>query len=377
VQAAIDRAVDGDRVVVQPGTYRERLDFRGKGIAVESAAGPEVTVLDGGGVDTVVRFVSGERQTSVLRGFTITGGVSRSSGGGIRVANGSPAIVGNVITGNRAPSGGGGISLSDSSALIQGNRIIGNEAAFDGGGIVVASGSMVLIEGNEIADNTAALGGGIALSSSLRTRIQYNTLHGNRATSDFVGGGGIGLFDTLLPEIRGNLVYGNAAPVGGGISWRLPENVTGPTMVANTFADNDSAMGSAVATNAPGSLAALIDNVFVARGDQTAILCIAFDQRFLPEFFFNTIWSPRGSAIGGVCDPAVIEEGRNLSVDPRFVDPAHGNYRLAADSPAIDAGEPLDRGLLPSGDLDRNPRILDGDGDGRAIVDQGAYELQP
>jgi hypothetical protein len=73
----------------------------------------------------------------------------------------------------------------------------------------------------------------------------------------------------------------------------------------------------------------------------------------------------------------------NIDVDPLFVDPngADGiigteddNLRLSAGSPCIDAG---DNSVVDanSTDLDGNSRILDGDGDGEAIVDMGAYEF--
>jgi len=99
IQAAIDAAVDGDDVVVAPGTYNEAIDFLGKAITVRSSDGPRATTIDASGLDTsVVRFVTDEGPESVLQGFTVTGGTGSVSypydsvGGGILVIGSSPMI---------------------------------------------------------------------------------------------------------------------------------------------------------------------------------------------------------------------------------------------------------------------------------------------
>jgi hypothetical protein len=72
-----------------------------------------------------------------------------------------------------------------------------------------------------------------------------------------------------------------------------------------------------------------------------------------------------------------ITENSCIHLDPLFFDAGNGNYHLQAGSPCIDAG---DSSLVPEGittDLDGNPRILDGNSDGTATVDIGAYEYQP
>jgi hypothetical protein len=70
-------------------------------------------------------------------------------------------------------------------------------------------------------------------------------------------------------------------------------------------------------------------------------------------------------------------DASNVNVDPAFVDPAAGDYRLAAGSPVVDRGSPDTIFGEPAVDLAGSPRIVDGDGDGSARRDMGAFEFQP
>ena len=84
---AISQAQDGDTVLVSPGTYYDTVVFQGKAITVASTDGPAVTILDARSVSSVAFFMDGEGLQSVLRGFTITHGISASVGGGILIRN--------------------------------------------------------------------------------------------------------------------------------------------------------------------------------------------------------------------------------------------------------------------------------------------------
>ena len=108
IQAAIVASASGGRVLVPPGTYTEQIDFLGKAIQVIGLQGAQQTTINGGGSGPVVSFASGEGTTSVLRGFTITGGSSTFGAGGIRASLGAtPTILDCVIKQNNGRNGGG------------------------------------------------------------------------------------------------------------------------------------------------------------------------------------------------------------------------------------------------------------------------------
>jgi T5SS/PEP-CTERM-associated repeat protein len=70
--------------------------------------------------------------------------------------------------------------------------------------------------------------------------------------------------------------------------------------------------------------------------------------------------------------PAASGTG-NITNNPCFADAAHGDYSLLCSSPCIDAGTTSDQ----TTDIDGNARCVDGDFDGTAVPDIGAYEYQP
>jgi hypothetical protein len=65
----------------------------------------------------------------------------------------------------------------------------------------------------------------------------------------------------------------------------------------------------------------------------------------------------------------------NVNKDPKFVKPEQGNYHLKASSKLIDAAQKAKPAAGESKvDLDGRKRVVDGDGDGKARRDYGAFE---
>ncbi len=122
IQAAISKARSGDRIVLQPGLYKENIDFLGKAVTIRGTNpnDPDVvaaTIIDGGRAGSVVTFAHGEGSDSVLSGVTIRNGKA-SQGGGILCSFSSPTITNCVITVNLAANRGGGIYTESSSSIL-------------------------------------------------------------------------------------------------------------------------------------------------------------------------------------------------------------------------------------------------------------------
>jgi hypothetical protein len=123
IQEAIDAAVNGDKVLVHPGTYVENIDFKGKAITVTGEQGHDVTIIDGNQAGSVVTCQSGEDENSVLDGFTVLNGsgtyISYILGGGGMINQGSsPTVTNCTFIGNSALHAGGGMDNLSISPIV-------------------------------------------------------------------------------------------------------------------------------------------------------------------------------------------------------------------------------------------------------------------
>lgn len=407
IQAGINAASDGDTVLVAPGTYVENIDFKGKAITVTSSGGATTTTIDGGQKGIVVNFANNETRASVINGFTITDDAPplptqvTVRADGILVAGANPTITNNIITNNR----GFGIEVYSGSGYISGNTITFSSTAGDptqdfgcdyddGDGIYIHGASNTIVDPPVIDHNTIeqnvghCQGGGIGLFAAPPSTIISNNIIANNRSMGYGGGvyeyiGSVSLYQ--------NLIYNNVSGVaGGGIYLSLGSQVNGATGPLTSFVTNNTIYDNTISLNPdivgawvdgsqvalPGYVSQLgfFNNLVIANDPYSAIACWPIYQYLsgAPPVVVNSdVINSGGPAYGGWCtSPAGTG---NISVDPKFRNPASGDFHLQAGSPAIDAGFNAVPGLLAK-DFDGNPRIQNATGKSVAILDMGVYE---
>lgn len=215
--------------------------------------------------------------------------------------------------------------------------------------------------------------------------IEGGNANGN---AEPLGDAGGGLFMSGgSPTVQNVVVRANAAPNGAGI---MARDGSAPLLVNVLFHDNLAGNGGG-ALAAVGSSNTRLVNITASANvaTQGGGLYVSGSAVTLDNAI---LWSNQGGEIATVSGGtvtvryAIVQGGSTgtavLDQDPRFVAPAQGDYHLAADSPAREAG--LDASL-PADIFD-----LDGDGDttepiphdlgatpriGLLRVDLGAFEV--
>ena len=140
IQMGINQSVDGDTIIVSPGTYYENITLYSKNIVLGSlflTTGDKSyisgTVLDGNKKSSTLRL-DWRDSTTVISGFTITNGFV-DSGGGIFCSNSNASFEHLKIINNVSTHDGGGIFCSKSKIQMKNVKICWNKSYGRAGGI--------------------------------------------------------------------------------------------------------------------------------------------------------------------------------------------------------------------------------------------------
>ena len=334
-----------------------------------------------------------------LTNVTFDSNSANEGGGGMYNVDGSPTLTNVTFSRNSSKStslhGGGGMFNYASSPYWMANSprltnvtFSGNSADEGGGGMYNESSSPTLTNVTFDSNSAGTIGGGLFNTNSSSPTLTNVTFSSNSATG---GGGGLVNY-TSSPTLTNVSFSSNSTSLYGG---GMENFSSSPTLTNVTFSSNSADGGGGMA-NAYGSSPTLTN---VSFSSNSASLYGGGMENFSssPTLTNCILWGDSGGEIynddsssvtvsysdvqGGWSGTGIIDAGNNINADPLFVDGIH-DLHLRHGSPAIDTGtnkflSPQGTNLVPSIDLDGNPRPVDG-GTGRgAITDMGAYEFRP
>jgi len=232
-----------------------------------------------------IRFVPGT--SPQWRGLRLRGGDS-STVAYARVSGG------NARAGTLGDDNGGGVYAKDAGTRVRLDHVVvsGNQAAANGGGVYVDVSAAVRLSSCWVRNNSGVLGGGLHSNGGL-LELTRCVLSGNHANN---GGGGL------------------YVPFAGG-----------PYTLANCTLYGNSSLGS-------GGGGALFQSAVIAT-IRNSIFWANTPNQIVNNGQASVTYSDVQGGGAGTGD---------IDADPLFLNAAAGDYRLAAGSPCIDAGDPND-----------------------------------
>jgi hypothetical protein len=320
IQAGIVLAQDGDTVLVAAGTYPEAIEFAGKGITVVSADGAEATTIDASNLGSpVAGFFLGETSSSVLRGFTLTGGDWNGLPGvGISCYGASPLVQACIIRGNRSfASSGAGVG---GDATLEDCLIEDNFTGLGAGGGVFGSPTLrrCVVRGNSAYE----AGGLYLFGGSLENCWLLDNNGGEGATS-----GGVTIVGDGVVLTRCVVAFNTSS---GFFQYRVKGAAIFVDIGRSATLVNCTVVGNRVVESGPFP----DENVGGIWG-RAVLLNTILGGNDAGEFDSSSNLAATYSDIA-----EAISGTGNFSADPRFVALARGNLHLSPDSPCIDAGDP-------------------------------------
>jgi len=300
-----------------------------------------------------VIMIVGTDSSAVLDGFTITGG--------------------HAFAGTRTgvSSYGGGLYIQTASPVLRHCLIVGNAAADYGGGLYVRGPCAATLTDCVIADNwSGGLGGGAFVNWDGGVHLERCLISGNAA---FLYGGGLSCYANGSLLLSNSIVSGNVATMSGsGRGGGLYCSQSVAALSHCTFLGNVAAVGAGIACDS-------VDQT--GKSEVSVASSILWDPGSISNTDGSGLEVTCSDVYGGWTGPG------NLNVEPGFLaagrwdpgqNPNHpgddtwsdGDYRLAWESPCVDAGDPC---VVP----DAAQRGYAGQVRFSGLrVDMGAYELK-
>ncbi|MEO1774044.1 MAG: cadherin-like domain-containing protein [Pseudomonadota bacterium] len=384
IQHAVNSGLQpGDEIVVRPGTYTEQIWITADGaedayITIRSEVPGAAEIRPPDGAYSTVNLRS---NYVVVEGFDIVGG----GGHGIDAESVHHTKILNNVIHN---SGGSGIQYNYSDFIhIEGN-VTHSNASTNG----FHTSGISLYQNRNISDDVEDG----QFRNVVKDNISYNNIEGPTILTEHTDGNGIIIDDFRNTQVapgggdlrqgpafgeyvgetlvEGNLVYENG---GKGIQVYLSDNITvrNNTAYNNNLDNVNPGTWRGELSNAQSSNNTWVNNIAVTDPDVNVHNNAIADTSHSGYVNENIVWENNLTFSGTEGEPSInsnngpilSSDGNLIGVDPRFVDPENGDFRLQSDSPAIDAG---------TGAFGLSPTDLNGDDRTIGPVDLGVYEFE-
>jgi hypothetical protein len=290
---------------------------------------------------------------------------------------------------------------------------------------IILGGGEILVAKNIFSGNSGQASGALRIGAiNSKINLFRNEFRGNSGTESGAvyvasnGEGDITIFRNVFTHNQATN-YGGAANIFTGVDINSEtDKKSNITVQSCLFARNRAAFGSSLHIRSDMAQADILnctfamDSVFIKNaGVLSMCLCNNVSSANLLNYLFfgnftknGSRWSPDNKevVINNDCsdlrsvEPSdgigaevnfshnilhsdsvyianTVSRNKTLNVDPLLND----SLKLTANSPGIDAGTSAAHAKDPGKDCAKNDRSIDGDNDGKAVVDIGAFEFDP
>lgn len=380
VGEAVSRAAHDDTIQIAAGVYEEILDISLRLTLI--GAGPDSTFLDGAHTH---RVLSAASTNLTLHDVTLQHGRVSSQNGGAVINYGTLTLQNVQVISSTAVNGGGAGIFNSGNLTLENSEISGNVADGVGGAIYGWYNSAVTATNSLIAHNEGNQGGGIYnLGTAVLTNaaIRHNfapvfggglvifggsvSLSGVTVSGNQTDGYGAGIVNNLgTLSLTNSTVSGNTAPDYTGLA--NISNLAQTTILNSTIAYNITT-GSGVRW---GGVANINDAVISL---QNSIVANNNGRNCLA----SGGWTSLGHNLSSDSYCSFTATG-DLQNTPASLAPLAdyggptATHALLPGSAAIDSGDDT---ACPATDQRAVTRPADGDGDGTAVCDRGAFEAR-